>query len=43
MFYVLYTIDDYSTSLMRSSNASVTMLIFEEGNGLVTKHTIKLN
>ena len=36
-------IDDYSTSLMRSSNASATMLIFEEGNGLVTKHTIKLN
>lgn len=36
-------IDDYSTSLMRSSNASATMLIFEEGNGLATKHTIKLN
>lgn len=36
-------IDDYSTSLMRSSNASATMLVFEEGNGLVTKHTIKLN
>ena len=36
-------IDNYSTSLMRSSNASATMLIFEEGNGLVTKHTIKLN
>lgn len=36
-------IDDYSTSLMRSSNASATMLIFEEGNGLTTKHTIKLN
>lgn len=36
-------IDSYSTSLMRSSNASATMLIFEEGNGLVTKHTIKLN
>lgn len=36
-------IDDYSTSLMRSSNASATMLIFEEGNGLVTKHNIKLN
>lgn len=36
-------IDDYSTSLMRSSNASATMLIFEEGNGLVTKHIIKLN
>lgn len=36
-------IDDYSTSLMRSSNASATMLIIEEGNGVVTKHTIKLN
>lgn len=36
-------IDNYSTSLMRSSNASATLLIFEEGNGLVTKHTIKLN
>lgn len=36
-------IDSYSTSLMRSSNASATMLIFEEGNGLITKHTIKLN
>lgn len=36
-------IDDYSTSLMRASNASSTMLIFEENNGLVTKHTIKLN
>lgn len=36
-------IDDYSTSLMRSSNASATLLIIEEGNGLVTKHTIKLN
>lgn len=36
-------IDDYSTSLMKSSNASTALLIFEEGNGLVTKHTIKLN
>lgn len=36
-------IDSYSTHLMRSSNASVTMLIVEEGNGIVTKHTIKLN
>lgn len=36
-------IDDYSTSLIRSSNASATMLIFEEGHGLVTKHIIKLN
>lgn len=36
-------IDNYSTSLMRSSNASATMLIVEEGNGIVTKHTIKLN
>lgn len=36
-------IDSYSTHLMRSSNASATMLIVEEGNGIVTKHTIKLN
>ena len=36
-------IDSYSTHLMRSSNASATMLIVEEGNGVVTKHTIKLN
>ena len=36
-------IDSYSTHLMRSSNASVTMLIVEEGNSIVTKHTIKLN
>jgi hypothetical protein len=36
-------IDDYSASIMRSSNASSTMLIFEKDRGLVTKHTIKLN
>lgn len=36
-------IDSYSTHLMRSSNASATMLIIEAGNGIVTKHTIKLN
>ena len=36
-------IDAYSTSLMKSSNASANLLIFEEGEGLVTKHTIKLN
>ena len=36
-------IDAYSTSLMKSSNASANLLIFEAGEGLVTKHTIKLN
>ena len=36
-------IDDYSVNIMRSANASSTLLIFEKGRGLVTKHTIKLN
>ena len=36
-------VDDFSTSLIKHSDATATFLLFEEEKGLITRQTIVLN